>query len=78
MDQNMAGSKKVDRIKNYIFDARQPHKGIFWLFQLFRHFQLHIKLCFWDLMDQNMAGSKKVDRIKNYIFDARQPHEGIF
>ena len=34
MDQNMAGSKKVDRIKNYIFDARQPHEGIFQLLQL--------------------------------------------
>ena len=48
------------------------------LLEVFGHFHLNLKICFWDLMDQNMAGSKKVDRIKNYIFDARQPHEEIF
>ena len=48
------------------------------LLEVFGHFHLNLKICFWDLMDQNMAGSKKVHRIKNYIFDARQPHEEIF
>ena len=39
MDQNMAGSKKVHKIKNCIFDARQPREEIFDLLQLLR--ELH-------------------------------------
>ena len=31
-DQKMAGSKKVDIVKNQIFHARQPREGIFEIF----------------------------------------------
>ena len=47
MDQNMAGSKKVGRIKNCIFVARQPREGIFDLLQLLqeldRCLEVHIR-----------------------------------
>ena len=34
MDQKMAGAKKVDKIKNQFFHARQPRKGIFEIYSL--------------------------------------------